>query len=85
MLRRLFAGGGIIDPLLGSLADNGGPTLTHALLAGSPAINAGDPAATRSQVAALVPKRRVQTSSRRILSPIVAMWPNPRASSRIKV
>ena len=31
-----------IDPLLGPLADNGGPTLTHALLAGSPAINAGD-------------------------------------------
>lgn len=29
------------DPLLGPLADNGGPTLTHALLAGSPAINAG--------------------------------------------
>ena len=32
------------DPLLGPLADNGGPTLTHALLAGSPAIDAGDPA-----------------------------------------
>ena len=30
-----------IDPLLGPLADNGGPTLTHALLAGSPAINRG--------------------------------------------
>jgi len=30
-----------IDPLLGALADNGGPTLTHALLAGSPAIGAG--------------------------------------------
>jgi hypothetical protein len=27
-----------IDPLIGPLADNGGPTLTHALLAGSPAI-----------------------------------------------
>jgi len=34
-----------IDPLLGPLADNGGPTLTHALQAGSPAINRGDPAA----------------------------------------
>ena len=32
-----------IDPLLGPLADNGGPTLTHALLAGSPALDAGDP------------------------------------------
>ncbi len=29
------------DPLLGSLADNGGPTFTQALLAGSPALNAG--------------------------------------------
>jgi hypothetical protein len=31
-----------IDPLLGPLADNGGPTLTHALLSGSPAIDAGN-------------------------------------------
>jgi hypothetical protein len=31
------------DPLLGPLQDNGGPTQTHALLPGSPAINAGDP------------------------------------------
>ena len=30
---------------LGPLADNGGPTETHALLAGSPAIDAGDPTA----------------------------------------
>ena len=29
------------DPLLGPLADNGGPTFTHALLPGSPAIDAG--------------------------------------------
>jgi large repetitive protein len=29
--------------LLGQLADNGGPTLTHALLAGSNAIDGGDP------------------------------------------
>ena len=34
-----------VAPLLGSLADNGGPTLTHALLPGSPAIDAGDNAA----------------------------------------
>ena len=40
---------GVIDPLLGPLADNGGfelpdgsHILTHALLPGSPAINAGD-------------------------------------------
>ncbi len=31
-----------VDPMLGPLADNGGPTLTHALLPGSPAIDAGD-------------------------------------------
>ena len=30
------------DPKLGPLANNGGPTLTRALLAGSPAIDAGD-------------------------------------------
>ena len=29
------------DPLLGPLADNGGPTKTHALLPGSPALDAG--------------------------------------------
>ncbi len=34
-----------VDPQLGPLANNGGPTRTHALLPGSPAINAGDPAA----------------------------------------
>ncbi len=34
-------GAGIIDPLLGSLADNGGPTQTRALLIGSPALNRG--------------------------------------------
>jgi predicted outer membrane repeat protein len=45
-------GGGILtgpgdqintDPLLGPLQNNGGPTSTHALLPGSPAIDAGDP------------------------------------------
>jgi CSLREA domain-containing protein len=39
-----FAGPGDLsstDPLLGPLADNGGPTETHALLVGSPAIDAG--------------------------------------------
>jgi hypothetical protein len=32
-----------IDPMLGPLQDNGGPTLTQALLLGSPAIEAGNP------------------------------------------
>jgi hypothetical protein len=31
-----------IDPLLGPLDANGGPTMTHSLLAGSPAIDKGD-------------------------------------------
>jgi predicted outer membrane repeat protein len=31
------------NPLLGPLQNNGGPTMTHALLQNSPAINAGDP------------------------------------------
>jgi hypothetical protein len=31
------------NPLLGPLQDNGGPTFTHELLTGSPAIDAGDP------------------------------------------
>ena len=32
-----------IDPMLGPLQDNGGPTFTHAPSSGSPAIDAGDP------------------------------------------
>lgn len=32
-----------VDPLLGPLQNNGGPTLTHALLQGSPAIDAANP------------------------------------------
>jgi hypothetical protein len=35
--------GSPIDPLLGPLGDHGGPTQTMPLLAGSPALNAGDP------------------------------------------
>jgi len=31
------------DPMLGPLQNNGGPTFTHDLLAGSPAVNGGDP------------------------------------------
>jgi CSLREA domain-containing protein len=34
--------GAPVEPHLGPLADNGGPTLTHALLTGSPALDAGD-------------------------------------------
>jgi hypothetical protein len=38
-----------LDPKLGSLADNGGPTLTHALLAGSPAVDKGNTDLTDDQ------------------------------------
>jgi Calx-beta domain/Domain of unknown function DUF11/Bacterial Ig domain/Domain of unknown function (DUF4214) len=37
---------GVADARLDVLADNGGPTRTHALLAGSPALDAGDNAVT---------------------------------------
>ncbi|MCH8043294.1 MAG: hypothetical protein IID44_06205 [Planctomycetes bacterium] len=42
---RVTGNGNIADdnPQLAPLADNGGPTKTHALLPGSPAIDAGDP------------------------------------------
>ncbi|MEL7244349.1 MAG: choice-of-anchor Q domain-containing protein, partial [Cyanobacteria bacterium J06573_2] len=42
-----------INPLLGTLDDNGGATETHALLAGSPAINAGDNSKIASDIADL--------------------------------
>ena len=37
------------DPLLGPLQDNGGPTFTHALLPGSPALDAGNPTGCTDQ------------------------------------
>jgi hypothetical protein len=37
------APGSVFTTVLGPLQDNGGPTFTHALLSGSPAINAGNP------------------------------------------
>jgi hypothetical protein len=45
VINETVSGSNIIgqDPLLGPLADNGGPTETHALRRGSPAIDRGDP------------------------------------------
>lgn len=43
----------IVNPLLGPLADNGGPTQTMALLAGSPAINTGSGCPTLDQRGAI--------------------------------
>ena len=53
-------GGGVgnllgVDPLLGPLAGNGGPTQTHAPLPGSPLIDAGDPTLTSVPFAAPTP------------------------------
>ncbi len=46
-----------INAMLGPLADNGGPTLTHALLASSPAVDAGDLAAIAGVNAPLYDQR----------------------------
>jgi hypothetical protein len=52
------------DPMLGPLADNGGPTLTHALLPGSPAIDTVSMVScTISTDQRGVPRPIVQTSS----------------------
>ena len=47
------------DPLLGPLADNGGPTFTQALLPGSPAIDAGAPVSGVSTDQRGVPRPQV--------------------------
>lgn len=46
------------DPLLGALGTNGGPTMTHLPGAGSPAIDAGDPAGCRDDAQALTVDQR---------------------------
>jgi len=51
-----------VDPKLGPLQDNGGPTQTHALLAGSPAIDTGNPTGCKEY------HRRVLTSDQRGVS-----------------
>jgi hypothetical protein len=43
-----------LGEILGPLQNNGGPTQTHALVAGSPAIDAGDPDGCRDSVKALL-------------------------------
>jgi hypothetical protein len=44
--------------IIGPLGDNGGPTLTHALALGSPAIDAGDPGGCRDSTGALFVKEQ---------------------------
>jgi predicted outer membrane repeat protein len=55
---------GILDPQLAPLADNGGPTKTHALLSDSPAFNAGDPAAVAGAAGVPAYDERGKTMSR---------------------
>jgi CSLREA domain-containing protein len=49
-------GGGVTlaDPKLGPLQNNGGPTETHALLSGSPAIDGGNPSGCRNNLGTLL-------------------------------
>ena len=54
----------VFTGLLGPLADNGGPTETHALLHGSPAIDGGNPAGCRDQHG-----RRLRTDQRGVFRP----------------
>ena len=49
---------GVANPRLGTLADNGGPTRTIALLPGSPAINAGSNALALERTAGAVTDQR---------------------------
>jgi hypothetical protein len=44
----------LADPKLGPLQNNGGPTQTHALLVGSPAIDGGNPSGCRDNLGALL-------------------------------
>ena len=53
------------DPMLAPLADNGGPTLTHALLAGSPAIDAGSNLGCSSRTTNAVKATFALTAQRR--------------------
>jgi hypothetical protein len=55
-----------VDPRLGLLQNNGGPTSTHALLPGSPAIDAGNPAKPGSGYPACQPNdQRIRPRSDR--------------------
>ena len=73
------------DPMLGPLQDNGGPTFTHALLPGSPAIDAGDPSFTpppffdqRGPGFNRVANGRIDTGSFEVQTPRRTPTPRPR-------
>jgi hypothetical protein len=58
-----LSGAIIGDPLLGTLANNGGPTLTMALLTGCPAIGTGNPAISNAAPVNGLDQRGVTRSS----------------------
>jgi predicted outer membrane repeat protein len=58
------------DPLLGPLQDNGGPTLTHTPMAGSPAIDAGDDCVLDLSCATNNPPLAVTADQRASLRPM---------------
>jgi hypothetical protein len=77
------------DPLLGPLQDNGGPTLTHALLPLSPAVDAGDPAFTpppsfdqRGPGFDRVVNGRIDIGSFEVQGPATTPTPSPSATPR---
>ena len=63
----------IADPLLGALADNGGPTQTMALPDGSPAINAGDNALAVDETSTALPYDQRGSGYPRIFGSLVDM------------
>jgi hypothetical protein len=75
------------DPQLGPLQDNGGSTLTHALLPASPAIDTGDPTFTpppffdqRGPGFARVVKGRIDIGSVEVQAPTATPTPSPTAT-----
>ena len=77
-----------IDPMLGPLQDNGGPTFTHTLLPGSPAINAGAPGFTpppffdqRGPGFNRVGNGRIDIGSFEVQGPTPTPTPTPTATS----
>src|SRR6266481_6414167 len=90
-------GGGVLNgpgdqintnPLLGPLQNNGGPTFTHQLLPGSPAINAGDPSFTpppfydqRGPGFARIVNGRLDIGSFEVQGPTPTPTPTPTPSS----
>ncbi|MBK8022884.1 MAG: hypothetical protein IPK19_15995 [Chloroflexi bacterium] len=66
------------NPLLDVLADNGGPTETHALLPGSPAINSGNNAKAQDHTGATLTTDQRGSGFLRINNATVDMVPTRR-------